>query len=312
MSAAFSPGGPMTSCVPRVLSQAPAGHALSLPSTPQLLASTPVPPAPAASIRQFSRWARARSRLWGNDGTLPLALARGSHSLRQQQGSTSLPLGWPGRLQDTLLHVAPPAAHQADAAAQSWRPPSVSGSDAPPVPSETWKWRSSPASGGQGHALLRPGLPRVPDLEVLGGARWPAGPALPQPLRRLACRARGTSVRSRAPVRGVCGGRAARARPTGMVAGTGPRSALPPRPHVGPPARASRGPSGFARRRGCRGRSVAHRPVSWALLSCPFSCAGRGVCPSSSGVRAGGPLVFQLGFNCTYKLTWKERFWYHV
>lgn len=221
-------------------------------------------------------------------------------------------MGWPGRLQDTLLHVAPPAAHQADTAAQSWRPPSVSGSDAPPVPSETWKWRSSPASGGQGHALLRPGLPRVPDLEVLGGARWPAGPALPQPLRRLACRARGTNVRSRAPVRGVCGGRAVRARPTGMAAGTGPRSALPPRPHVGPPARASRGTSGFAGRRGHQGRSVAHRRVSWALLSCPFSCAGRGVCPSSSGVRAGGPLVFQLGFNCTYKLTWKERFWYHV
>lgn len=181
----------------------------------------------------------------------------------------------------------------------------------------------SPVRPGNGGRPLLPGATATPSsgLACRGSqtlrfseepAGWQAPRALPQPLRRLACRARGTSVRSRAPVRGECGGRAARARPAGMAAGTGPRSALPPRPHVGPPARASRGPSGFARRRGRRGRSVAHRPVSWALLSCPFSRAGRGVCPSSSGVRAGGPLVFQLGFNCTYKLTWKERFWYHV
>lgn len=41
-----------------------------------------------------------------------------------------------------------------------------------------------------------------------------------------------------------------------------------------------------------RGRSVMGRVLSWAFLSCP----------SSSGVRTGGLLAFQLGFSYTYKL----------
>lgn len=128
---------------------------------------------------------------------------------------------------------------------------------------------------------------------------------------------------ARAATRSVRRGRVCGDSPGGRratPAPVGPRGPPPPQmPLLGPPACAwghrpgpRPDPQGLAARRGRSGRPVVCRLASWAVLSYPLSHVDRRVCPSRSGVRAGGPLIFQLRFNYTYKLTWKERFLYRL